>query len=353
MIKNYFKIAWRNLLRSKGFSAINIFGLAVGIACCLLITLYVTDELRYDRYHEKLDHIYRLNNDIKYGGSEMHMAQTPDILAPTLKKDYPQVENYVRIYNEGAFLVKKSGTLNNIREEKILYADSSVFEVFTFPLVAGNPHSALVEPNTIVISEAAAKRHFDNQDPIGQLLNLDNKKDFKVTGVMKNIPENSHFKADFFISMQTLNYGWNDFLSNNFYSYILLKKGTDPKAFDGYFKQVIQKYVNPQLFKALNTSIEEVEKSGSYYRFGMIPLADIHLKSKQTSELGINGDIQYVYIFSIVALFVLLIACINFMNLSTARSSKRAKEVGIRKVLGSLRSQLMGQFFSECLLEQY
>ncbi len=350
MIKNYFKTSWRNLVKNKGFSAINIFGLAVGIACCLLIMLYVTDELSYDRYHENKDRIYRLNFDVKFGGREQAFAQTPDILGPTLQKDYPQVENYVRFYNGGPYLIKKTGTLNNIREEKILFADSSVFDVFTFPLVAGNSSTALTAPNTIVISESAARRHFANQNPVGQVLNLDNKKNYTVTAVMKDMPENSHFSSDFFISMKSLDYTWGDFFSNNHNTYILLKKGADPKAFAGYFNQVIKKYVGPQMVKVTGSTMEEFTKSGSYYKFDMIPLTDIHLKSKYINELGTNGDIQYVYIFSIVALFVLLIACINFMNLSTARASKRAKEVGIRKVMGSMRSQLMFQFFSECVL---
>ncbi len=335
MIKNYLKIAWRNLLKNKGFSAINIFGLAVGIACCLLITLYVTDELSYDKYHEKGNRIYRLNNSIKFGGSEQFLAQTPDPLGSVLKKDYPQVENFVRFFNRGPFLIKKSGTLDNIREEKILFADSSVFAVFTFPLVAGNPQTVLTEPNTIVLSETAAKRHFANENPIGQVLNLDNKKDFKVTGVMKDMPDNSHFKSEFFISMRSLDYQWDNFMANNHNTYILLKQGADPKAFEAYFNQIIEKYVSPQMLKTMGSTMADFSKSGSYYRYDMIPLTDIHLKSKYINELEANGNIQYVYIFSLVALFVLLIACINFMNLSTARSSKRTKEIGIRKVLGA------------------
>jgi putative ABC transport system permease protein len=350
MIKNYLKIAWRNLLKNKGFSAINIFGLAVGIACCLLITLYVTDEMSYDRFHEKGDRIFRLNNNIKFGGSEQFLSQTPDLLGPDLKKDYPQVENQARLYSEGACLIKKTGTLNNIREEDVLFADSTIFDVFTFPLIAGSPQTALTQPNTVVISEAAAKRHFAHENPIGQVLNVDNKMDYKITGVMKNIPENSHFKADFFLSMSSLPYDWGSYLSNNFYSYILIKEGVNPSVVGTYLDQIVQKYVSPQMVKAIGSTIEEFKKTGSYYQFSMMPIKDIHLKSKYSNELGVKGDIQYVYIFSIVALFVLLIACINFMNLSTARSSKRAKEVGIRKVLGSLRFQLMFQFFSECIL---
>lgn len=350
MLRNYLKIAYRNLVKNKVFSAINIFGLAIGIACCLLITLYVLDELSYDKFHEKADRIYRLNNDILFGGQDMHMAQTPEILAPTMKKDYPLVENYVRLYNEGPFLIKRTGVANFIREEKILYADSTVFDVFTFPLVSGNPKTALNEPNVIVISEKAAKRHFNNENPIGKTINLDNRKNFKITAVMKDIPENSHIQADFFISMKSLKYDWGNFLSNNHWSYVLLKEGTDPKSFDAKFEQITVKYVEPQIKKVFGSSLVELKKSGSSFKYWMIPLTDIHLKSQQTYEITANGNIQYVYIFSIVALFVLLIACINFMNLSTARSSQRAKEVGVRKVMGSLRKQLMFQFFAECIL---
>jgi putative ABC transport system permease protein len=350
MIKNYLKIAWRNLVKNKLFSAINIFGLALGITSCLLIILYVVDEMSFDNFHEKGDRIYRLNNDIVYGGKDMRMAQTPDILAPTLKKDYPQVENYTRFYNAGAYLVKKPNVANFIREENILFADSTVFEVFTFPLVAGNPTTALNEPTVIVISESAAKRHFGAENPIGKTLNLDNRKDYKITGVMKDIPKNSQIKADFFISMKSLDYDWGNFLSNNHWSYILLKEGTDPKSFDAKFEQVIAKYVDTQIKKILGSSIAELKKSGSTFKFWMMPMEDIHLKSSQSQELSTNGNIQYVYIFSIIALFVLLIACINFMNLSTARASQRAKEVGVRKVMGSERGQLMFQFFTECIL---
>lgn len=350
MLSNYLKIAYRNLVKNKMFSAINIFGLAIGIASCLLITLYVVDELSYDKFHEKGDRIYRLNNDILYGGKDMRMAQTPDILAPTLKKDYPQVENYTRLFNAGAYLIKKPTVANFIREENILFADSTIFEVFTFPLIAGNPKTVLNEPTVIVISESAAKRHFGAENPVGKILNLDNRKDYKVTGVMKDIPKNSHIKADFFISMKSLQYDWGNFLSNNHWSYILLKEGTDPKSFDAKFEQVIAKYVDTQLKKVLGSSIAELKKSGSTFKFWMMPMTDIHLKSTQSQELGGNGNIEYVYIFSIVALFVLLIACINFMNLSTARASQRAKEVGVRKVMGSERGQLMFQFFAECIL---
>lgn len=350
MFTNNLKIAWRNLIKQKGFSAINILGLAVGITTCLMISMYVSDELSFDRYHVNGDRIYRLNNIIKFGGTEQYLAQVPDPLGPVLKQDYPQVENFVRFFDRGPFLIKKAGTVNNQREERILFADSSVFEVFTFPLVQGDPHTALINVNSIVLNETSAKRYFKNDNPIGQILTLDNKMDYKITGVMKDIPANSHFTADFFISMNSLDYQWGNFMANNHNTYILLKKGSNPDALNASFTQVIDKYVSPQLLSSMGTGMAEFKKSGSRYEYNMIPLKDIHLKSKYINELGPNGDIKYVYIFSIVALFVLLIACINFMNLSTALASKRAKEVGIRKVLGSVRGQLMLQFFSECVL---
>jgi putative ABC transport system permease protein len=350
MIKNYFKIAWRNILISKGFSALNIFGLAIGIACCLLIALYVNHELSYDRHHENIDRVYRLNLDVKFGGSDEVMATVSDMLGPVLKDDYPQVENFTRLYNNGSYLIKKVGSESTLKEENVLFADSSVFSIFTYPLIEGDKDRALVEPYTIVISESATKRHFKDINPIGQILTLDNRKDYRVTAVMKDMPENSTFKADFLVSMISLDYQWHNFLSNNFYTYILIQKDANPSKFSTYFDQVIQKYVSPVMVETIGSSIEELTKTGSHYHYSMIPMKDIHLKSTCTNELGVIGNIKYVYLFSIIAMFVLLLACINFMNLSTARSAKRAKEVGVRKVLGSQRYQLMYQFFSESIL---
>ncbi|RRB11461.1 ABC transporter permease [Larkinella knui] len=350
MIRNYLKIAIRNLRKHRGFTFINIFGLALGLACCLLIMLYVVDELSYDRFHEKADRIYRINTDIKFGGNDMHMATSPDPMGPTLLKDYPQVENFVRLHGRGTFLVKQTGQTNNLRENDILYADSTLFDVFTLPLVSGNPKRALVEPNTVVISESAAKRHFGNQNPIGKTLLFDNKFTYRVTGVMRDIPANSHFRTDFFVCMRSDNYEWGRWLSNNHQTYVLLKEGVDPQQFNQNFETIIQKYVGPQAQEFVGTTIEQLRKSGNRINYALIPMTDIHLHSKQNIELAPNSDIQYVYTFSAVAIFILLIACINFMNLSTARSANRAKEVGVRKVLGSVQRQLIGQFMTESVL---
>lgn len=350
MLQNYLKIAIRTLRKQVGFAFINIIGLAIGLACCLLITLYVVDELSYDRYHDKADRIYRINSDIKFGGNDMHMAVSPDPIGPTLVQDYPQVENFVRLHDRGTWLVKKQGSSTNLREQPVFFADSTLFDVFTFPLVAGDPKRALTEPNSVVISESAAKRHFDNQPALGKTLVFDNDKTFKVTGVMRDMPENSHFHTDFFLSMRNDNYQWGNWLSNNHHTYILLKPGVDANTFAVNFDKVIEKYVGPQARQALNISMDDFRKAGNSIRYWLTPLTDIHLHSKQTIELAPNSDIQYVYTFSAVALFILLIACINFMNLATARSANRAKEVGVRKVLGSERQQLIGQFITESVL---
>ncbi|WP_375444090.1 ABC transporter permease [uncultured Fibrella sp.] len=351
MLTNYIKIAWRSLNNQRGFTFINIVGLALGIACCLLISLYVLDELSYDRFNEKADRIYRVNSDIKFGGNDMHYAVAPDPMGPTLKANYPQVEAYTRLHYRGNWLVKRAGSTANTRENDIIFADSTLFDVFTLPLVAGaDPGKALAIPNSVVISESAARRYFGAGNAVGQTLIFNNKDAYTVTAVMRDMPTNSHFRTDFFLAMRNDDYPWGQWFSVNHHTYIVLKPGTDATAFARNFDQVIETYAGPQIHQILGSSLDQFRKAGNSLRFWLLPLTDIHLRSKQTIELAPNGDIQYVYIFSAVALFILLIACINFMNLATARSAKRAKEVGVRKVLGSERSQLIGQFMAESIL---
>ncbi|QNA43434.1 ABC transporter permease [Lacibacter sediminis] len=356
MFSNYLKIAWRNLLKNKTFSLINIIGLASGLACFILITLYITDELRYDRYHEKADRIYRINSDIRFGGTALNMAVSADPMGATLKKDYPQVEQFARIYgSEGSKLFKKDNVF--ITEERVVYADSTLFDVFTFPAVAGNAKTALNEPNTVVISESTAKKYFGSVDAaMGKTMECNDERNrlYKVTAVIKDIPKNSHFIFDMFLSMDNVEYGFGNFLSHNFHTYIVLKPGTDYKAFEKNFVQVIDKYMLPQARQFMQIeSMKDFEKTGNRLAYSLIPLTDIHLHSERGVELGVNGSIQYVYIFGAVALFILLIACINFMNLSTARSASRAKEVGIRKVLGTEKKSLIRQFLAESTLTSF
>ena len=350
MIRNYFKIAFRNLWKNKGYSAINIFGLAIGLAACLLITLYVIDELSYDRYNVNADRIYRINSDMQYGGGNLHMTQTSDMMGPILKKDYPQVEEFTRIYtNEGSKLIKMGNEF--INEPKIAYVDSTFFKVFTLPAIYGDTDKALDEPNTVVLTESTAKKYFGITDALGKTIEIKKGNTtilFKVTAVIKDIPHNSHFNLDFMLSMKNANYDWGKLTNHNFNTYLLLKKGTDYKVFEKNFDGYKTKYVLPYAQQFINIkSMEEWEKSGNKLEYSLIPLTKIHLYSDYSFELSPSGNIQYVYIFSAVALFILLLACINFMNLSTAHSARRAKEVGIRKVLGTERKTLILQFLVE------
>jgi len=340
------------LLRNKTFSIINIAGLAIGLCCFLLIALYVLDELSYDKFNENADRIYRVNSYIRFGGTDLKMSESSDMTGQVLKKDYPQVEQYTRIYtNNGSKLIKKDNSF--IDEQKVAYVDSTFFDVFTFPAIAGNTHTALNDPNTVVITESVAKKYFGTTDVLGKTIETNEKGStlYKVTAVIKDMPHNGHFNYDFLFTMKSLDYQWGQFASHNFHTYLLMKKGTDYKAFEKNFDAYINKYVLPfiQQFVQIK-SMAEFRKAGNKLEYSLIPLTKIHLYSDLSSELSPNGNIQFVYIFSIVALIILGIACINFMNLTTARSANRAREVGIRKVLGTERKELITQFLAESTL---
>jgi putative ABC transport system permease protein len=349
MIKNYFKIACRNLWKNKTFSLINIIGLSSGLACFILIALYVADELSYDRYNKKASRIFRINSDIIFGGNKLHMAVSADPMGAALKADYPQVEAYVRFFDPGAVRrIKKENEY--IREPNTVNADSSLFNVFTLPAIAGDTKSALNEPNTVVITETIANKYFNTTNVIGKFLSTGNSDQdlYKITAVITDVPKNSHFNFELIFSMKNVEYQWGNFISNNFHTYLLLKNSSDYKIIQNQFPAFVNKHLLPQAKQFMNlNSMEDFEKAGNKLSYSLMPLTDIHLRSDRTSEMGVNGSIQYVYIFSVVALFVLLLAGINFMNLSTARSSGRAKEVGIRKVLGTNRKALIGQFLTE------
>lgn len=352
MIKNYFKIAWRNLVKNKTFTVINIIGLATGLACFILIALYVADELSYDRHHVKADRIYRVNSDLRIGGTDLRLATCSDPMGQTLKNDYPQVEAFTRFYNSsGSKLIKQGNQF--ISESRVAHADSTLFDVFTLPVIAGEAKNALNEPNTVVITASAAKRYFGTIDAVGKTLetNDHNQPIYQVTAVIEDMPSTSHFNFDFLFSMGNVNYPWGAFLSHNFQTYILLKPGTDYKTFEKNFAQVIDKYIVPQAKQLMDIeSMDDFVRSGNKLEYSLMPLKDIHLHSDRYPELGVNGNIQYVYIFASIALFVLLLACVNFMNLSTARSASRAKEVGIRKVLGTEKRMLISQFLAESIM---
>jgi putative ABC transport system permease protein len=341
MIKNFIKTAFRSLLKNKGFTAINILGLALGLATCLLIVFYVIDELSYDRYNTKADRIYRVNMDMKYGGNIASYAITPPPLAATLSGNFPEIEKTARLIHDQGVRIKKGNEY--IQEEKVVYADSEIFGVFTLPMIAGDPKTALTEPYTAVITESTAKRYFNTTDALGKTLTLSSNANYKITGVIHDIPSQSHFKFDFFLSLaaraDAKSNEWSNF---SYTTYILFKPGASPKQLEGKLTGMLK--------NNMGSNYSRLEKSGNYFHLNLTPLTDIHLLSNRQYELGANSSITYIYIFSAIALFVLLIACINFMNMSTARSANRAKEVGVRKVLGSSRKYLIAQFLSESIL---
>ncbi|GAA4311263.1 ABC transporter permease [Mucilaginibacter gynuensis] len=349
MIRNYIKTAFRSLRSNKGFTAINIGGLALGLAACLLIVFYVVDELSYDRYNTNADRIYRVNEDLKFGNNSVLYAVAMPPLADALKADFPQVENAVRIRNAGTYHIKKDGI--NIKENKVAYADPAIFKVFTLPVINGDAATALSEPNTIVLTETSAKKYFNNTNVVGKTLLIDDHINFKVTAVIKDIPKQSHFNFDFFVSMTT----WpdshtNQWLRSDYNTYVLLREGADAKKFESSLQGFLNKHSAAEMQSDLNMSIDGFEKNGNYFRLNLTPLTDIHLRSNRTGELSPNSTLQYVYIFSAIALFILIIACVNFMNLATARSANRAREVGVRKVLGSSRGYLVAQFLTESVM---
>ena len=352
MFKNYLKVAMRNLWKYKSFSIINITGLAVGLSCFLLIALYVMDELSYDRYNKNASRIYRINSDIHFGGNDLHLPVTSDMMGAALRKDYPQVEEYTRIYNSnGNKLIKKGNEY--INEFHVAHVDSTFFNVFSLPAVNGDTRTALNEPNTVVLSESAAKKYFGTTDVLGKTIetNDNNSTLYKITAVITDIPANSHFHFDFLFSMKNVEYQWGQYLSHNFHTYLLLKKGADPAAVEKKFAEYTDRYVIPQAKQYMQiSSMAEFEKAGNKLKYSLTPLTRIHLYSDRAFELSPSGNIQYVYIFSAVAIFILLIACINFMNLTTARSANRAREVVIRKVLGTERRALITQFLAESTL---
>jgi putative ABC transport system permease protein len=351
MFKNYFKTAWRNLVKNRVYTTINVVGLAIGLSCFLLIALYVMNELSYDRFFPDSGRIYRINSDIRFGGADLHMPVTSDMMGQLLKKDYPQVEQYTRIYTfNGDKLIKKGAQY--IDETKVANVDSTFFDVFQIPFVEGDIRHALDEPNTVVLTESAAKKYFGTTDVVGKTIEVRGDKDpYKITAVVKDIPKNAHFHFDFFFSMKNVDYNWGSITSHNFYTYLLLRPGTDYEAFEKKFPDYVEKYVLPFARKYMNIkSMAEFRKAGNDLQYSLIPLTKIHLYSDRSFELSPGGNIQYVYIFSAVALFILIIACINFMNLTTARSANRAREVGIRKVLGTERKNLVYQFLFESTL---
>jgi putative ABC transport system permease protein len=347
MIRNYFKTALRSLLKNKGFTFINILGLALGLAICLLITFYVVDELSYDRYNTKHERIYRVNTDLKFSGTLTEYAITAIPVANVLKTKYPEVETAVRITPALNIRFKKGDEI--VREDgATFYSEPNIFDVFTLPLLSGDTKTALKEPNSVVIAESMAKKYFNRTNVLGQtLLLVTTGASLKITGIMKDMPAQSHFRANFLLATDhpiNNDAPWNRLTA--FATYVLLK----PNASISHLESKLNAEMQDGLKGSSTMNYSKFTSGGNYFKLSLIPVTDIHLKSNRVMELGANGNSQYVYIFSAVAIFILLLACINFMNLSTARSANRAREVGVRKVLGSSRKHLIFQFLAESLI---
>ncbi|HEX5170181.1 MAG TPA: ABC transporter permease [Cyclobacteriaceae bacterium] len=350
MLRKYITIAIRNLNKYRFYTIINVFGLTIGISACLIILLFVQFELSYDKFNLNADRIVRVDWELYFGGKHTHKAAVTPPMADVLVRDYPEVEAATRFRYLGSFQFKRD--VENTVESRVVYADNDLFKIFTIPFIAGNPENALKEPHSMVISEQCAKQFFPDENALGKTLIKDNKTLYTVTGIVKDLPENSHFHYRMFLSMEGLEESKNgNWIGGPYNTYLLLQKGSDRKTLEDKLPDMLAKYLVPQASSVLGASfMDEFVKGGSQLNLHLRPLLDIHLHSNLQNELEPNGDIKYVYLFSAVAAFILVIACINFMNLATARSIKRAREVGIRKVMGSTRSNLTVQFLSESVI---
>jgi len=354
MLRNYFKIAVRNLSQHKFYSLINITGLAVSVACCLLISLFVIDELSYDTSFEDSEHIYRSNRHGKYGDNEFHFATAPAPFGPALRNEIPEIETVVRFRTYGSNLVRTPNMDESYKEENFVFSDPQVFEVFGLQPVDGTTKDVLLSESSIAISQSMAYKYFGTYDSVGETIILDNEREYNVEVVYEDFPNNSHLDFDFILSMENIQRskatGW---LSNNFYTYFKVKEGVNIKELETKINRMADKYVGPQIESYSGQTYEDFIASDNYMFFELQPITEAYLYSNFTFDIGKTGNATYVYIFMTIAVFILILACINYMNLSTARSANRAKEVGVRKVLGSYKSHLIRQFLIESVIISY
>jgi len=349
MFKNYFKIAWRNLMKYKFISFINLFGLTVGLTCCLLILTYILNELSYDKYNKNADNIYRVtrsfNNDD--GVVSLNLSTVSPPFGYYLPTDFPEIEKMTRLLNYGTVPLRYKDKL--INEQNVYFADENLFDLFTVNAIKGNPKTALKDPFSVMLTEETAKKYFGNEDALNKVLRANNQFDLKVTGIYKAFPSNTHVHPNMLVSFNTLRdsavYGEENlrtnWSNNSFFTYIMLPKDYNIERMKSRFPAFLDKHMRNEY---------NGKQPSKYTKLNLQKLTDIHLYSHTDYEAEPNGDIKRVYIFSAIALFILLIACINYMNLSTARSALRAREIGIRKVIGARKKELITQFLSESVL---
>lgn len=351
MIKNFFINALRNMKKQKGYLMLNVGGLAIGLTSFLFITLYVSHELSFDRFHKNYQNIYRVKVVGRLAGSELNQAITCAPMAHALLTDYPEVLYTTRVIRQGSWLMQFGE--NRFNEDGVLFADSSFFKVFDFKLLKGDPETALIRPRSMILTENYVKKYFGNRDPMGEKIIVEADTIlYTVTGVIQNIPDNSHIKFDILGSMSSFPDQANDqmWVNNNFYTYFVARNGANIKALEAKLGEMVTKYVGPQIMLILGVSMDDFRKAGNDYGFRLEALKDIHLKGATQYNLEPMGSPTTVYLFAVIAILILVIAIINYVNLATAKSVNRAKEVGVRKVSGANRAGLVSQFLGESLL---
>lgn len=351
MLKKFFITAFRNFGKQPGFVILNIFGLATGLASFMFIMLYVYHELTFDRFHKNYENIYRVKVVGRMSGGKLDQAVTAAPMSKAMVSDYPEVITSARVTRLGAWLIKYGD--NRFNEDGVLFADSTFFSVLDFRLLRGDPKTALERPRSIILTEEYARKYFGDNDPMGQKMIVEADTIlYTVTGVVQNVPSGSHMKFDMLASMSSYPRMANNtfWLNHNFYTYIVVKEGTDRAKLEQKFQEMVIKYVGPQLRDFVGISLEEFSKAGDTFKYELEPLKDIHLKGATQYNLEPMGSQTTVYIFIVIAVLILIVACINFVNLATAKSASRAKEVGVRKVSGAGKAGLIFQFLGESVV---